>query len=183
MIRVVRNLKNWLIRSGCDPVRSGKPDLSLWAGPVRFQKIRSGRLLVHHTNFFGKVIIEILVDQKAPPRGQIFGWVFGPPRVSVPAGTHAHIWACPKSTYLKIGQNQACRYSTCRSRCPEHEDNFLFEIGRKLTELRAMARCPYMGARANFGRFWAITWPNFNIFEWNLFYMINTLELHHISKL
>ena len=38
----------------------------------------------------------------------------------------------------------------------------------------------YMGAQANFDRFWTIIWPNFNIFEWNLFYVINTLELHHI---
>ena len=35
-------------------------------------------------------------------------------------------------------QNQACGCSTCRSQCPEHEDNFLFEIGLKLTELRGI---------------------------------------------
>ena len=60
---------------------------------------------------------------------------------------------------------------------------FLFEIGLNLTELWAKAGCPSGRPRANFGGFWAITWPNFNIFAWDLFYMINTPELHHIAKL
>ena len=84
--------------------------------------------------------------------------------------------------FFKIGQHQACRYSTCRSQCPEHEDNFLFEIGPKMTKLWTKTRCPYMGVQANFGYFCAIEWPNSNIFQWNLFYMISTLKLHHIPK-
>ena len=98
-----------------------------------------------------------------------------------PRGARAQIWA-RKLEFSKIDQNQACMYSTCRSQCPEHQDNFLFEIGLKLTELRGITRCPYMVASANFGYFCAIKWPNLNIFQWDLFYMISTLELHHISK-
>ena len=54
-------------------------------------------------------------------------------------GAHAQVWA-RKFEFLKVAQNQACEYSTSRSQCPEHEDNFLFEIGLKLTELRGITR-------------------------------------------
>ena len=96
-------------------------------------------------------------------------------------GGHAHFWA-RKFEYPKIGQNQAPRYYTCSPLCPEHGDTFLFEIGLKLTELRAIPRCPNMGVRREFDRFWAIKWPNINIFQWDLFYMISIPKLHHISK-
>ena len=56
-----------------------------------------------------------------------------------PRGGRAQIWA-RKFEFSEIDQNQACGYSTCRSQCPEHEDNFLFEIGLKLTELRGVTR-------------------------------------------
>ena len=98
-----------------------------------------------------------------------------------PRGAHARIWA-RKFEFPKIAQNQACGCSTCRSQCPEHEDNFLFEIELKLTELRGVTRLPYMGASTNFDYYCAIKWPNFNIFQWDLFYMISTHKLHHISK-
>ena len=114
--------------------------------------------------------------------GRTFGGVLGLLHPTGRArGGHTHTRA-QNFDFFKIGQNQACRYSTCRSQCPEHEDNFLFEIGLKLTELRDLTRCPYMGANGNLGYYCAIKWPNFNIFQWNLFYMISTLKLHHISK-
>ena len=99
-----------------------------------------------------------------------------------PRGARAHIWA-QIFDFLKSSQNHANRGSTCRSQCPEHGTIFLFEIGLNLTELWAKAGCPSGRPRANFGGFWAITWPNFNIFAWDLFYMITTPELHHIAKL
>ena len=99
-----------------------------------------------------------------------------------PCPRGAQIWA-RKLEFSKIDQNQACMYSTCRSQCPEHQDNFLFEIGLKLTELRVITRCPYMVASANFGYFCAIKWPNLNIFQWDLkFYMISTLELRWVKR-
>ena len=127
------------------------------------------------------MISEIRVVQKHPPIGRTFGEVFGPPRPNGRA-QRARQYTCAKFRLFKIGQTQACRYSTCRSQCPEHEYNFLFEIGLNLTKLRAITRCPYMDARANLGYYCAIKWPNFNIFQWDLFYMISTLELHYISK-
>ena len=130
---------------------------------------------------FGKVIFEIIVDQIPPPYGQTFGGDSGPPCPSMPTGQ-----PCPflgiKYEYLNVAQNQASKYSTCSSQCPEHEDNFLFEIGHKMTKLRANTLCPNMGASANFGHFCAIRWPNINIFQWDLGYMICTPKLHHTSK-
>ena len=125
--------------------------------------------------------MEILLDQKPPPSSRTFGYVSGPSHPSGPAGRpRPNLGAIIR--ILNIDQNQACGCSTCRSQCPEHEDNFLFEIGLKLTELRGLTRCPYMGANGILGYYCAIKWPNFNIFQWNLFYMISTLKLHHIPK-
>ena len=42
--------------------------------------------------------------------------------------------------------------------------------------------CPYMGVRVILAFKLVIKWSNFNIFQWALFYMTNTLEIHHISK-
>ena len=99
-----------------------------------------------------------------------------------PRGGRAQIWA-RKFEFSEIDQNQACGYSTCRSQCPEHEDNFLFEIGLKLTELRGVTRRPYMGVSANFGYYCAIKWLNSNIFRWDLLYMISTPKVHKIKIL
>ena len=67
----------------------------------------------------------------------------------VARGGHTHTRA-RNFEFFKIGENQACRYSTCRSQCPEHEDNFLFEIGPKMTKLWTKNVCPYMDASPNF---------------------------------
>ena len=96
-------------------------------------------------------------------------------------GGRAHFWA-RKFEYSKIGHNQAPRYSTFSPLCPEHRDTFLFEIVLKMTELRAITQCPNMGVRREFDHFWVIKWPNINIFQWDLFYMISIPKLHHISK-
>ena len=121
-----------------------------------------------------------MTNKKTPMR-RTFGGVLGLPR-STDRARRPHLYTCTKFRILKIGQNQACRCSTCRSQCPEHEDNFLFEIGPKMTKLWTKTRCPYMGANGILGYYCAIKWPNFNIFQWNLFYMISTLKLHHIPK-
>ena len=47
-----------------------------------------------------------------------------------------------------------------------------------MTELRAKNVCPYMGAHPIFDYILALKWSNFNIFTWDLFYMINMHKLH-----
>ena len=85
-------------------------------------------------------------------------------------------------SFLYVTLAHPNRGSSDSSLSPEHRDIFLFEIGLKVTKLWPKCACPYMDARANFDRFMALEWPDYNIFAWNLFYMISTLELHHISK-
>ena len=55
-------------------------------------------------------------------------------------------------------------------------------ISLKLTELWHQYACPYMGAHAKFDLLIAPDWPNYNIFWWNLFYMINRHKLHIIVE-
>ena len=56
-----------------------------------------------------------------------------------------------------------------------------FEIGPKMIKPKREAHIWARGG--DFGYFCVIEWPNSNIFQWDLFYMISTLELHdHISK-
>ena len=52
-----------------------------------------------------------------------------------------------------------------------------------MTELWAKNACPYMGADAIFDYILALKWANFNIFTWDLFYMIYTHKRHIIAKL
>ena len=48
-----------------------------------------------------------------------------------------------------------------------------------MTELWAKNACPYMGARTIFDYNSALKWANFNIFAWNLFYMMHRHETHN----
>ena len=52
-----------------------------------------------------------------------------------------------------------------------------------MTELWAKNACPYMGADAIFDYILALKWANFNIFTWDLFYMIYTHKRYIIAKL
>ena len=66
---------------------------------------------------------------------------------------------------------------------PEHSHIKIFEIGPKMTELWAKNACPYMGASTIFDYILALKWANFNIFTWDLFYMIDRHETHIFAKL
>ena len=57
---------------------------------------------------------------------------------------------------------------------------YFFEIGPNITELWAKNVCPYMGVHPIFDYILALKWSNFNIFTWDLFYMINRHKLHII---
>ena len=52
-----------------------------------------------------------------------------------------------------------------------------------MTELWAKNACPYMGASTIFDYILALKLANFNIFTWDLFYMIHRHETHIIAKL
>ena len=52
-----------------------------------------------------------------------------------------------------------------------------------MTELWAKNVCPYMVTRPIFDYILALEWANFNIFTWDLFYMIDMHKLHLIAKL
>ena len=58
-----------------------------------------------------------------------------------------------------------------------------FEIGQKMTKLRAKTCMPARARNAVFGHYLAIKCPNFNIFVSDLFYMINKHKVHVIAKL
>jgi len=96
--------------------------------------------------------------------------------------THAQIWA-ENLAFLFLAQKWSTGYSIDSSWSPEHSHIKIFEIGPKMTELWAKNACPYMGADAIFDYILALKWANFNIFTWDLFYMIHRHETHIIAKL
>ena len=53
-----------------------------------------------HPKFFGKVILEIVIDQKPPPIGRTFGGVLGPPCPTGRAG-RPRSYTCTKFRILK----------------------------------------------------------------------------------
>ena len=102
-------------------------------------------------------------------------------------GTRAPIraWATPIPIYghrqmifLFLAQYYANRGLSERSRSPEYQDIKIFEIGWKMTELRALTRCPNMGAGAIMALKSALKWANINIFQWDHSYMISRDKLH-----
>ena len=52
-----------------------------------------------------------------------------------------------------------------------------------MTELWAKNVCPYMARVPYFDYILAVELANFNIFTWDLFYMISSHKLHIIAKL
>ena len=61
---------------------------------------------------------------------------------------------------------------------------FLFvQIGPKMTEIWAETYTPKYGASADFDIYRAIKWPNFNIFGWDLRYMISWYNIHILCDL
>ena len=52
-----------------------------------------------------------------------------------------------------------------------------------MTELWAKNVCPYMARAPYFDYILAVELANFNIFTWDLFYMISSHKLHIIAKL
>jgi hypothetical protein len=90
----------------------------------------------------------------------------------------ASLW--PKNIeFLKQNQGNECSTWSYWSSGNEDIIFIKFDIWQKRPSYGSKCRCLNMSASAKFCRFWPITWANFNIFQWNYFYMIDRLEIHH----
>ena len=94
-----------------------------------------------------------------------------------------HIWS-PTIFYISSSSNFLITNSQLIFLLPSAAGSWekIFGIGLKLTELRAKTVCPYMGGGPYFDLIMATECPKYNIFWWNLFYMLDRHKLHIIAK-